>query len=456
MKSKFLFLILFTLTFNSSFAQWSAPQNISPGTTAVGTNENAGQCIAVVGDTVRITYSDRSTAMAKIMYNQSTDMGITWGTPVQLFSSLNCGFTAIASCGSSVHIVWMDSLGSDRASFYKRSSDNGATWGPTVCLDSVTKFWPGIACSNNLVIATLNKDLSGNTEVFIKRSLDTGSTWLTEQRISNATNRSEDPAINILGGDVHLSWNDKRSDTMNIYYCHSSDSGATWGPETQLTTIDSYTSMVCLDGNHVDVPHGIRTAGAFDVWNSESNDTGSTRLPDQQLTNTPALGEIYPFMVRDGLNMHLVYIGPGGANYLYSADGGVSWDVPLLLSASTQPFIAYTGCVLHVIFANGGHINYMRNPTGNSNCSVLGTNNFSENNFEASVFPNPFTSEATITFSESQKNTALKISDAIGREIKTINFTGRQITIDLNIKSGIYFVQVSNERGTFTSKLIKE
>jgi hypothetical protein len=454
-KLRFLLFLGFTGIIASTQAQWTTPLNISPGTTTVSTNENAGQCIAVVGDTVRVTYIDLSTTMAKVMYNQSYNRGITWRTPVEVFTSRNSFFPAIASNSSGVHIVWMDSLGSSRASFYKRSLDGGDTWGTTICLDSFTKFWPGIACSGNLVVATLNKDLSGNTEVFIKRSLNNGSTWMPIQQISHAPNRSEDPAINILGNHVHLSWNDKRSGVMNIYYCHSSDGGATWGAETGLTTVDSYTSMVCLNGNHVDVPHGIRPGTYFDVWNAESADTGATWKANQQYTNTPTVGEVYPFMVRDGMKMHCVYSAGGSANYIYSPDGGLTWATPLVLSPSSQPFIAYTECVLHVIFANGGHLNYMRNPTGNGICPSVGITNIIENKSTVEIYPNPCASQITLTFNELQRNSTIKIISISGKEVNTINFSGKQLMLETGtMNPGVYVIQIKDAANNIIYKKI--
>jgi len=439
-------------------AQWSAPINISPGTTAVGTNENAGQCIAKSGDTLRIVYTDRSAALVKVMYNQSVDAGLTWGVPVIVQSSLNCSFTAIATYNGSVHIVWMDSLGSSRASFYRRSPDGGMSWQPVVCLDSVTKFWPGIACFGDLVVATLNKDMAGNTEVFIVRSLDNGSSWLPEQQVSHGPDRSEDPAINILGKDVHLSWNDKRSGTMNIYYCHSSDSGATWGQEIPLTSVDSYTSMVCLDSNHVDVPHGIRTGNYFDVWLASSSDTGDTWTPNQQLTNTSTTGEIYPFMVRDGSNLHVVYAASGsGANYLHSGDGGNNWDTAVFLSASSQPFIAYTSCVLHVIFSNAGSINYMRNPTGNCASTVVaGT---SLNDEEIFIFPNPVSRGMSIHLSTRRDDiTDVVVQNMLGEIVFRKNVTGaavHEISVPAeSLQEGIYFVKVNTGHKCVVGKII--
>src|SRR3954462_2724299 len=114
------------LMYLSCYSQWSAPVNISPGTTAIGTNENAGQCLVKSGDTLRVCYTDRSSSLIKVMYNQSNDQGLTWGTPKILYSSLGASFTAIANSIKAVHVVWMDSVGSSKASFYRCSLDGGA------------------------------------------------------------------------------------------------------------------------------------------------------------------------------------------------------------------------------------------------------------------------------------------------------------------------------------------
>ncbi len=72
-----------------------------------------------------------------------------------------------------------------------------------------------------------------------------------------------------------------------------------------------------------------------------------------------------------------------------------------------------------------------------------------------SISPNPFTSHTTITFSEAQKNTTIRITDMLGQEIKTINFTGKQLTIDKGeMKAGIYFVQTTDEKKNVTNKKI--
>ena len=77
------------------------------------------------------------------------------------------------------------------------------------------------------------------------------------------------------------------------------------------------------------------------------------------------------------------------------------------------------------------------------------------NNLSLSISPNPFTSQTTISFSAEQKNTTIKITDLLGKEIKTINFTGRQLTIEKGeLKEGIYFVQTTDEQKNICNKKV--
>ncbi len=50
------------------------------------------------------------------------------------------------------------------------------------------------------------------------------------------------------------------------------------------------------------------------------------------------------------------------------------------------------------------------------------------------IFPNPFTSSTTLTFNKQQKNTTIKITDVLGKEIKKGE-----------MERGVYFVQITDE-----------
>ena len=71
------------------------------------------------------------------------------------------------------------------------------------------------------------------------------------------------------------------------------------------------------------------------------------------------------------------------------------------------------------------------------------------------ISPNPFSFQTTITFAEEQKNTTIEIMDVIGKEIKTINFTGKQCLIEKGeMERGIYFVNITDEKKKIINKKI--
>ncbi len=442
------------------YAQWSPGIRLSLNSMNAALNENAGPCLAVSGDTVHVVWSDHRTNGYAIYYDRSVDKGITWSVAVPITDTTGkATMPAIAVSGSGIHVVWMDTLLGIRASYYKRSLDGGNTWGPNVCLDNGTKFWPGIAASGSRLYATLNKEvISGNTEVYLVRSIDNGTTWLPEQQISNADGRSEDPAIAVRGADVHLSWNDNRSGTMEIYYIHSQDNGLTWGPETPLTSTNSYSSMVSLNGQNVDVPYGNTEAGNFDIYLRQSADNGSNFGPAMQLTNS-SNAEAYPYLVRDGLKLHMVYLefmSPNAGYYLHSDDGGVTWDPAFFIGTGLQPFIAYSGCVLHVIWADSGAIHYRRNPTGNCGNpdGIANSPDPALTSHSLSVYPNPASHSFTVSLE--QQNFDLEIKDAKGTTIfQTKDIVGKTEINCAKFPEGIYFLRAFDIReNVFNRKLI--
>lgn len=68
-------------------------------------------------------------------------------------------------------------------------------------------------------------------------------------------------------------------------------------------------------------------------------------------------------------------------------------------------------------------------------------------------FPNPFSNQTTILFTMEQNETLIKIVDMFGKEIKTINFSGKQLVIQKDeLSSGIYFLIVANKFRTSTTR----
>jgi len=89
---------------------------------------------------------------------------------------------------------------------------------------------------------------------------------------------------------------------------------------------------------------------------------------------------------------------------------------------------------------------------GNTGPTGMAENNPGE---QVNIFPNPFTSETTLSFSTELKDAAIIISDVLGKEIRTVRFTGRRFTIYKNeLDPGIYFVSVRTGKEFFTGKIV--
>ncbi|MBL0329555.1 MAG: T9SS type A sorting domain-containing protein [Bacteroidetes bacterium] len=83
-----------------------------------------------------------------------------------------------------------------------------------------------------------------------------------------------------------------------------------------------------------------------------------------------------------------------------------------------------------------------------------GINETDQNNM-VSIYPNPFSSEATIYFEKHQKNTTIKIIDLLGKEIQTQTFTGKVLKIDRGMmQAGMYCIQITDEHKKVINKKI--
>lgn len=456
--------LLFGVIFLPSMAnaQWSQRIKLSSNSVAAQLNESMGQDLVANGDTLHVVWWDQHNAGSAIYYKRSDDAGLTWTENVAITDTTgHATFPSVAVSGSTVHVVWFDSLGNFSASFYKRSLDGGNTWGPNICIDSVTTFWPGVWASGSLVVASLNNLVApGNTEVFFRRSLDNGTTWNTIQQISNADGRSEDPAIRVLGADVHLAWNDNRNGYMETYYRHSADSGVTWGPETELINpghnYASYSTMISLNGQHVDIPSGDNQNGNYNVWLRQSADTGSSWDTAHQVTYN-ASDESYPYIIRDSNNLYMVYLqinNGEGPWYTHSADGGATWDTSLSFGFGGQPFIAITGCKLHVIYPDSGSIYYVNSSI--NNCSAVTAIVNSTGQEDVTVYPNPSAGNWYLAVNIELIGSKLLLFDDEGRLVfqSEIGNLKSEITA-AGLPGGVYYLQLSSANVSIVRKLVK-
>jgi len=122
----------------------------------------------------------------------------------------------------------------------------------------------------------------------------------------------------------------------------------------------------------------------------------------------------------------------------------------LIAGATNQSYTATANGSYAVIIYKNGCID-------TSNCYTvtnIGIDEYTNSN-GITITPNPFTSQTTITFSEAQKNTTIKITDVLGNVIQQLTTNNRQLTLDMSgFAKGIYFVRITDENKNVVNRKI--
>ena len=137
--------------------------------------------------------------------------------------------------------------------------------------------------------------------------------------------------------------------------------------------------------------------------------------------------------------------GGSPAGGTYSGTGVNSNTFDPSISGDGTYFITYT-------YASGACVRSDSAAITVDNCTGIISNSIHNN---ISVYPNPFSSQTTITFSSEQKNTTIKIMDVLGKEIGAATFSGKEYVIEKGtMHAGIYFVQITDENKKVVNRKI--
>jgi hypothetical protein len=139
----------------------------------------------------------------------------------------------LACDGNAVYTVWEDyRTFANPQVFFSRSTDGGVTWAPDALLNPATtncfSFKPAIACDGARVAVVWESQACGGngaSDVWCRRSLDLGATWLpAEVRLDRdlpGTRASVQAQVALDGDRAYVVWSDHRHSTQgrcDIYF----------------------------------------------------------------------------------------------------------------------------------------------------------------------------------------------------------------------------------------------
>ncbi|HOW25101.1 MAG TPA: exo-alpha-sialidase [Bacteroidales bacterium] len=367
-----LILVVIVIAGLYSYAQFQPDVRLTNNPGESIASPNNAWCIAASHDTVHVAWRDNRHGNREIFYKRSTDGGMTWGADTRLTNNTSPSEdVCIAVSGSSVHIVWADQRDGNAEIYYKRSVDGGTSWGTDTRLTIAAgeSSHPSVAISDNMVHVVWQDLRNSNEEIYYKSSTDMGNSWGADIRLTNTVNASEVPCIAVSGIHVHVVWEEETSGdwTYEIHYIHSSDGGNAWDTDTRLTwdEAESLTPSIAASGDHIHVAWYDDRDGNDEIYYKRSDDGGLGWGEDTRLTN--AFNVSYrPSVCTDGQNVHITWIdNRDGNNEIYykkSSDNGNAWEADLRLTNnaadSWRSSVALAGTVVHVLWEDTRDGNY--------------------------------------------------------------------------------------------------
>jgi hypothetical protein len=370
-----LFFTAILFGINTTFAQWQPDVRLTNNTAlSLTTAHSNARCSASSGDTVHVVWFDnRSGGNYEIYYKRSTDGGLSWGLDTRI--SNNVYFSSdpsISISGSVVHIVWDDNRDGNYEIYYNRSIDGGTTWGADTRLtnnDSSSKN-PCVS-STGLVVHVVWNDFN-TLDIGYKRSVDGGLTWGTDVQLTNDPSASWFPSVSASGPVVHVVWEESRGERADVYYKRSPDGGVTWGIDTPLTgnVIDySDTPSISVAGSevHVVFRDSRDCVGTnYGIYYKHSTDAGLTWGADTPLTFDSNTTVYAPSVSVLGSAVHVVWCANRDGNYEiyynHSTDGGTVWGTNTRLTnnaaVSFYSFVSASSSGVHAVWNDNRDGNY--------------------------------------------------------------------------------------------------
>lgn len=220
--------------------------------------------------------------------------------------------------------------------------------------------------------------------------------------------------------------------------------------------------------NYIDCTHPFRTDASDDESNSTAvMDYSVKRFGGIRLTKNSFNANPYPFLYKENGEIIMLVGTRDGRLFFYdSISNNLSGDFHLADSNYLDPN-NYYGQYLSIAGSDINGDNKIDLITGNRNGGInlfqakfgVGIDEVSSANqstdFDFSLFPNPSTNQFTVKLKQNSTNTVMRIYTVSGQIVQETNVKSLQYTVNTKTyKSGLYIVELRNEHGIFTKKLI--
>ena len=314
---------------------------------------------------------------------------------------LDSVYGQVAAWNNNVYLLWQDSMPPGYTNydiFIKNSVDNGTTFGSPINLSNNSGFseHPQIAAYDNNVYAIWADDTSGNRDVLFISSENNGTSFGNIKNLSNDTSDSFNQEIAVFGENVYVVWLDQaEGDEAQILLKVSEDGGATFGRTVNISN----------NANHETFPKiAAYKDSVYIAWNMADGE------PDK----------------RDN----------EGLSFVRSLDGGTTFDNITKLNPENDSGEAQVGAFNDSVYVVSGGLDPV-----NVNGPIFIKSNDKGNNFsepvmidENGAFRNPTNVEVG-AYDEEISYVAAQVSVSGNEEIFLLEMTGNNLSRVFNLSN---------------------
>ncbi|MDP2303735.1 MAG: T9SS type A sorting domain-containing protein [Ignavibacteria bacterium] len=410
--------------------------------------------------------SSNSLDSSRILFSRSTDLGDIWSVPVRVSDKGgNCvdedltveGAVPTIGLNGEVYVSWSGPLGI----MFDKSTDGGVTFGTDIFVSDQPGGWdfaiPGINRCNGLPITVCDTSYSpfrgniyinwsdqrngtSNTDIFLKKSTDGGNSWGQLIKVNNDDTQRHQffnwMAVDQTTGIIYILFYDRRNTSgsaTDVYIAKSTDGGETF--ENFKISATSFTpSQNIFFGDYANIaahnrkiyPIWMRMDNSnLSVWTSVIFDSSS--IVPVELTSFSAKSEGNNISLNWTTSSELNNYGfeIERANISNTNQTGFIWkNIGFVKGNGTSNIIRdYKFTDYNLL--NGYYLYRLKQIdfSGNSNYSKtveVDIMNPASYLLEQN-YPNPFNPTTTISFQiPSEEFVTVKVYDVLGKEIKTI------------------------------------
>jgi hypothetical protein len=350
------------------FAQWEPIVRLTYNDSESILGFTGSRVIGTNGDTLNIVWEDDrdkgGSNTGEIYFKQSFNGGLNWQPDTRLtYDSAWSQFPSIAVSGPFIHVFWDDNRTGNSEIYYKRSSDSGVTWSSDLRLTFDTTFskWPSATIWGSNVYLVWGDPWNSNqnqNEIYFKKSTDSGFSWSQDTMLSRSQGEYHAyfPCITAWDSCLYLVWEQNVDGfTSYVFYKRSTNAGRTWSPDTQLNyRSEGLGPCISVSDSIVHIVWRDRQTSSMGVHYLRSTNFGRTWQSERQLTQSFLAWNPSIFASRSFVHLSCYDFNGPRIHYLSSSNNGSNWSPDTILTplpaTSYFPSISASGSIVHLVW----------------------------------------------------------------------------------------------------------